>query len=115
MPTSSSRSRSRAQNDFDEEPEDKGLPDEVVFDGGQVAVDDPLLDETQVDQLDQRGDDWTRPVLFFPDGSSSDASIVLKNTRDQYIRVTLRGLTGVGRVTSILSKDEASKPESRRR
>lgn len=115
-PPSAANSRNAGErNETDEEPEDQDLPDEVVFQDGQMAQRDPLQSETQIDRLQQRGQTWTRPILFYPDGTTSNASIVLKNSRDQFIRVTLRGLTGVGRATSILSKAEAAKPASRRK
>lgn len=97
-----------------QEAEDQDLPDEVVFEDGQFVSADPLRSDGQVEQLNLRGQDWTRPILFYPDGTTSNASIVLKNSRDQFIRVTLRGLTGVGRASSVISKEDAAKPESRR-
>jgi hypothetical protein len=39
--------------------------------------------------------------LFNPDGTTSDASILLQNDTGQTIRVTLRGLTGVADASDV--------------
>jgi hypothetical protein len=38
---------------------------------------------------------WSEPILFYPDGTSSTARLVLKSEYDRCIELTLRGLTGV--------------------
>lgn len=35
-----------------------------------------------------------RPILFYPDGTSQNATIILRNDRQELYKVTLRGLTG---------------------
>lgn len=40
-----------------------------------------------------------KPILFYPDGSSQDAQLVLMNERGDSVRIILRGLTGSTRVT----------------
>ena len=47
------------------------------------------------------GGTWSSPILFFPDGSSSTAAILLKNEAGRCIEVRLRGLTGTSMVTEI--------------
>jgi hypothetical protein len=42
--------------------------------------------------------------VFHPDGTTSDASIVLANEGGQTLRVTLRGLTGISNVGDIGSE-----------
>lgn len=46
-------------------------------------------------------DNWSDPIVFNPDGTSADASILLQNDREQTIRITLRGLTGVAKAGEI--------------
>lgn len=48
------------------------------------------------------------PIEFYPDGSTSTARVVLKNTYDRCIEVTLRGLTGVSSVGEIFSEEGIS-------
>jgi prepilin-type N-terminal cleavage/methylation domain-containing protein len=52
------------------------------------------------------GEAWSAPVLFFPDGTSSTAETTLVNEAGSYVVVRLRGLTGVSRVSNVLSTGE---------
>jgi hypothetical protein len=47
------------------------------------------------------GGAWSSPVLFHPDGTTSDATVVLANDAGQTVRVTLRGLTGSSNVSDV--------------
>lgn len=44
--------------------------------------------------LEDLGSDWSTPIFFYPDGSCSDASLVLVNEEEKAIQLTVRGLTG---------------------
>ncbi len=46
------------------------------------------------------------PILFYPDGTSATARIVLGNTRNYFVVVELRGLTGIARSSDLLSAEE---------
>jgi Tfp pilus assembly protein FimT len=76
------------------------LPDGIIFAAGDAAA------SNQIAALYGQGEDgvWSAPVLFNADGTTSDASVVLKNDRDQTIRVTLRGLTGISSATEVGSE-----------
>src|SRR5436190_8476455 len=41
------------------------------------------------------GGEWSKPILFYPDGVSSDAWLVVADEHQSAIRVELRGLTGL--------------------
>jgi prepilin-type N-terminal cleavage/methylation domain-containing protein len=41
---------------------------------------------------------WSKPVLFYPDGSSDDGEIPVTGGDDQFVRLSVRGLTGAARV-----------------
>lgn len=73
------------------------LPEKVIFAAGDVAA------SAQVAALvgQQQDETWSAPILFNPDGTTSDASILLQNDREQTIRVTLRGLTGVASASDV--------------
>ena len=43
-----------------------------------------------------------RPILFYPDGTSQDAKIILQNRQGDAVQVNLRGLTGTTTVTRII-------------
>jgi len=76
------------------------LPEGVVFSSANIAA------SAQVAALlgDAVNIGWSTPILFRPDGTTSDARVVLTNEQQQTISVTLRGLTGVSRVSDETSE-----------
>jgi prepilin-type N-terminal cleavage/methylation domain-containing protein len=90
-------------------PENVALPEQIVFVEGDVEEFDPLAGEV-VTPMGQGGTDgWSSPILFFPDGSTSTASVLLRNDRKVFQRATLRALTGVGRVSELLTEEQADR------
>lgn len=76
------------------------LPDGVLFASGQVSS------APQFAAVPMPSDGtWSAPILFRPDGTTSDAVVLLSNSRGRTIRVTLRGLTGISRASNVLSED----------
>jgi Tfp pilus assembly protein FimT len=73
------------------------LPDKVIFAAGDASA------SNQVAALfgSAKENVWSQPVLFNPDGTTSDASVLLQNDRGQTIRVTLRGLTGIASASDV--------------
>ena len=105
--TSNEPETSANQKSLDESPTIQSLlPEPILFVAGQTAVDDALRGERRVDALQTPASTWSTPILFFPDGSASTATIVLQNDVPQYLRVTLRGLTGVARASAVLTREE---------
>jgi prepilin-type N-terminal cleavage/methylation domain-containing protein len=51
---------------------------------------------------------WSPPVLFYSDGTTSPAEIVLVNRRNHAVRISLRGLTGVVHVSDVFTMEKAS-------
>ena len=90
------------------------LPEEVVFQSGELAVEDPLTGERSVGSLEEASESLSTPILFFPDGTTSQASVVLTNGKQQFVRVTLRGLTGVGRASVVLTEEELQRMDRRK-
>jgi prepilin-type N-terminal cleavage/methylation domain-containing protein len=91
-------------------PKIEKLPESVTFMASEVANDvrSQLLvatanATTETDQV------WSTPIFFYPDGTSSTARLVLMNTRDRYVLMTLRGLTGVVNSRGLLTADELPK------
>ena len=76
------------------------LPESVTFAGSETTDDmraAMLMQSTSTGQsLDS---DWSQPIFFYPDGTSSTARLVIMNVRQRYITLTLRGLTGVVQVS----------------
>ena len=76
------------------------LPEPIVF-GALVTGNDPraavAFQQAGVAQTVQQ----VPPIVFYPDGTSSDAVVVLRDRQGRMIQVTLRGLTGMAQVTPV--------------
>jgi type II secretory pathway pseudopilin PulG len=89
--------------------EDVVLPQDIVFAEGDVETFDPAAG-SQLTAMGQGGSGgWSSPILFFPDGSTSSATVLLRNDRRVFQRATLRALTGTGRASELLSEEEAER------
>lgn len=53
------------------------------------------------------GGEWSKPILFYPDGVSSDAWLVVADEHETAIRVELRGLTGLAILGDLSTPEEA--------
>jgi prepilin-type N-terminal cleavage/methylation domain-containing protein len=85
------------------------LPDGIIFHSGDAKFENRSATlEDQIAQFDSGGGaGWSRPLLFYPDGSTSSAHVVLalqgkeSADKDVGIRVKLRGLTGSVEVSDL--------------
>ena len=77
-------------------PKTEKLPDNVTFYSTEIVGDmrAQFLTAT-ANSATESEQNWSTPIFFYPDGSSSTARLILMNTRDRYVILTLRGLTGV--------------------
>jgi prepilin-type N-terminal cleavage/methylation domain-containing protein len=73
------------------------LPRDVRFVDGEVDFDTRAT--ILADSADETGGDLTGdcadPILFYPDGTTSTATLTLESKYERRIEVSLRGLTGV--------------------
>lgn len=76
-------------------PQLRTLPKGLQFAGADVSGDARAQFEAEGATL-QRG---MTPILFYPDGSSQDAALYLRNQQGDTIRIDLRGLTGMSNVS----------------
>ncbi|MEM9353465.1 MAG: hypothetical protein AAGA92_10675 [Planctomycetota bacterium] len=81
------------------------LPETVVFHAGEgmpMAADSA---EPQAERLNETasGGGWSKPILFFADGSTTAASVTVSNDRQVMQRATLRALTGLGRAGDLFA------------
>ncbi len=73
------------------------LPENIRFVDGEVTFDTratilgEATDEFSTDSTGQCVD----PIMFFPDGTTSTAKLILENQFERRIELSLRGLTGV--------------------
>ena len=82
------------------------LPDGVRFFGGETAVDGRASQWASTSGLEIAGSSNPVPVLFYPDGTTSEAALILVNDRQQCVQVTLRGLTGSSLASPVMTMDE---------
>ena len=93
------------QNGIEPSSEISELRNEITFVDGQAAEDSRSADAEESATQDYQS---MQPILFYPDGTSQDAVVLLTNdVQDSYIQVNLRGLTGTSSKTRILNPDEA--------
>jgi prepilin-type N-terminal cleavage/methylation domain-containing protein len=87
---------------------ERSLPEGVTFAAGETAPDTRaamIAAEMQQSGMAETGS--SDPILFYPDGTTSTARLVLKNEYDRYIELQLRGLTGVVSVGEVRTAQEA--------
>jgi Tfp pilus assembly protein FimT len=84
------------------------LPEGVVFVQGEVETDSRSYEvQRQMQAAGTVGGLDSAPVLFYPDGTTSDARVVLTNQYQQlFVVVRLRSLTGIAKVSNLLTTDE---------
>ena len=84
----------QAPNNFS----DNRLPTGIQFASG-IAV----ADGRSADAYNQigSGSAQVQPILFYPDGTSQDATVYLKNDKQSIISVELRGLTGTAKTVRL--------------
>lgn len=78
------------------------LPEGVTFVSSETAGDQratTISSASEPSDLAEAG--WSEPILFYPDGTTSTAQLVLKNEHDRYVDVRMRGLTGVVKVGDV--------------
>jgi prepilin-type N-terminal cleavage/methylation domain-containing protein len=77
------------------------LPSGVIFAHSDVSNSNQLTAT-----IGSAGDGpWSAPIIFRPDGTTSDASVLLTNEPGQTVRVTLRGLTGTSIASEVGKED----------
>jgi Tfp pilus assembly protein FimT len=89
------------------------LPEGVVFGTVEVETDLRALQLQQENQAAMMGmnnmplDQQVPPILFYPDGTTSDARVVLTNEYQRlYVVISMRSLTGVVKVSELVTADE---------
>ncbi|MEX2025807.1 MAG: hypothetical protein WEH44_00880, partial [Pirellulaceae bacterium] len=83
------------------------LPEGVVFYTSRLEPVEPLSGQTAIAgaAAETTPAGWSLPIRFFPDGTTSDAIVVLAGEQDLGVQVTLRGLTGVSAVSEAHPKE----------
>tara|TARA_Y100001960_G_scaffold107614_1_gene115592 strand:+ start:135 stop:812 length:678 start_codon:yes stop_codon:yes gene_type:complete len=85
------------------------LPEGIVFAGTKQGQDARSLAIIQqlTDAPPAISGQWSEPILFYPDGSTSQAQLQLSTPEMQrFVLVQLRGLTGIATVTDIITQSD---------
>jgi Tfp pilus assembly protein FimT len=98
-------SAAMAQDPLASAPRTEELGEGVHFFGSSTVSDSRSV-TIQMALQGQAAQGWSPPVLFYPDGTSSTARVILRNQRDRYVLVQLRGLSGVAQISDLLSSTE---------
>ncbi|MEE8452589.1 MAG: hypothetical protein V3R99_11765 [Thermoguttaceae bacterium] len=87
------------------------LPYGVTFVAGEIEPDSRAtmlgIDSDASATASSTAANWSQPIVFYPDGTTSTAKLVMKNKHGRQIRLSLRGLTGVVRVGDAGSDGES--------
>ncbi len=81
----------------DEASADRKLPEEMIFAIGDTAQ------EARAALIETAIGDEAPPILFYPDGTTSDAVLRLASDDELQIELSLRGLTGVTTIGEVFS------------
>ena len=83
------------------------LPEGTKFVAGSAALESRSQSvEEDIRDANRFEANWSQPILFYPDGSTSDAYVIVANERDAAIRVDLRGLTGAATIGEVTEMEE---------
>lgn len=77
------------------------LPEGIVFRSLDAAAPTALTQQTGSYFVDEG--QWSKPVVFNPDGTSYDAVVVLEESSGKQVQVTLRGLTCTANTSDVPS------------
>jgi Tfp pilus assembly protein FimT len=83
----------------------KAQAEPMLHEGAKFAAGDAAV-ESRSEKIEQElqsgtGTTWSRPILFYPDGSAGDAYIVVGNDHNAGIRIDLRGMTAAVHLSEI--------------
>jgi prepilin-type N-terminal cleavage/methylation domain-containing protein len=81
---------------------ERTLPEDVIFESSESKFDSRALEiEEEAAKQQTALAQWSQPILFYPDGTSSSAKVTLANERGEAVEVTLRKLTGLSAVSDM--------------
>ena len=86
------------------------LPEGIKFIIGDAQLESRSLRiEQQILDANRYETEWSRPILFYPDGSSSDAFLIVANEKEVGLQVELRGMTGSSSIGEPIALEELAR------
>lgn len=94
-------------------PQEQQLPEDVTFAAASAEFDTRAIEIEEV-AAQQQGMtvQWSQPILFYPDGTSSSATVAVANKRGQAVQVRLRKLTGLTTVSDVTTLEALAEKEA---
>ncbi len=89
------------------------LPEGIKFLEGLTVEEERAKVVEEAMGMGGGGGEWSKPILFYPDGVSSDAWLVVADEHNSAIRVELRGLTGLAVIGDLTTPEDAQGGESK--
>jgi prepilin-type N-terminal cleavage/methylation domain-containing protein len=86
--------------------ETKELYENVIFVSSESTTDMRAMTLVGDPSLMTGDEQWSEPIFFYPDGTTSTSRLLLSNNRSLFAIVSLRGLTGMTKVSDLLSAEE---------
>lgn len=86
----------------------KKLEDGITFAAGEAKFQARAYEVENLlqNQGSGEGGQWSRPILFYPDGSATDAFVIVSDERQDAYRIQLRGLTGTSQMSDEKKLDD---------
>ena len=81
------------------------LPSGITFFVGETNLDSRLLQAQSEGAAAPSDGSAAQPIVFYPDGTTTSARLVLTNERF-FVELKLRGLTGMGRASELMTIEE---------
>jgi prepilin-type N-terminal cleavage/methylation domain-containing protein len=76
------------------------LPEGIVFHAAEKLAD------VRASETDAGGGQTAPQIFFFPDGTTSTAQVLIANNKDRFLKVRLRGMTGIAQMGEVVSAEE---------
>lgn len=93
--------------------QEKKLPEDVTFEFAEAKFDTRALEiEDEANKQQTAITQWSQPILFYPDGTSSQAQVTVANARGEAVQITLRKLTGLATVSELTTLESLESESS---
>ena len=89
------------------------LPEDVTFIAAPGLASDDDLSADGIERFEET-DGWSSPIMFYPDGTSTDARLAIAGIDGRYVAVELRGLTGTVRTGKVTAGEDWDTGDSSR-
>lgn len=78
--------------------DENSLPQGILFVASATELDSRAAAVLEDENTGGAATQWSEPILFYPDGTTSNARLVLTTEEGRCVELSLRGLTGVSTV-----------------